>query len=90
MVGLDFQMLRCFPVKVNLAGALGVGCSKFVFQRNATSEAPHAFPFGKRRTRPIPKMRLVKTCFSNARWAAAARRGNWLRWQLAWCDVVMA
>jgi SAM-dependent methyltransferase len=39
VVDLDFQMLRCFPVKVNLAGALGVGCSEFVFQRNVTSEA---------------------------------------------------
>jgi 2-polyprenyl-3-methyl-5-hydroxy-6-metoxy-1,4-benzoquinol methylase len=39
VVALDFQSLRCFPVKVNLAGALGVGCSEFVFQRNITSEA---------------------------------------------------
>jgi SAM-dependent methyltransferase len=39
VAGLDFQLLRCFPVKVNLAGALGVGCSEFVFQRNGASEA---------------------------------------------------
>jgi SAM-dependent methyltransferase len=39
VAGLDFQLLRCFPVKVNMAGALGVGCSEFVFLRNGTSEA---------------------------------------------------